>query len=111
MNNAYNNNDRLNQPANGANGAAVGFICGALIGAGVALLMAPASGVETRRRLGETARKLKHDVPEKARGLANQARSTLGAIQEGVSHGVKEGRAAFMTEKETRSVYSEREGT
>jgi len=110
MNNAY-NNDRLNQPANGVNGAAVGFICGALIGAGVALLMAPAPGAETRRRIGETARKLKNEGTETARGLANQARSTIGAIQEGVSHGVKEGRAAYMSEKDSRSVYSEREGT
>jgi gas vesicle protein len=118
MNNAY-NNERLGQPGNVVSGTAVGFICGALIGAGVALLMAPASGAETRRRLGETAQKLRREVPEKARGLANQARSTIGALQEGVSHGVKEGRAAFAagkdtrtsttyaTEKDTRPVYTE----
>ena len=64
-------NERTGQTGKGnVNGVAMGFLCGALIGAGVALLMAPASGAETRRRLGETARRLKRDVPAKARGLS-----------------------------------------
>jgi len=100
-------NERTGQPTTGS-GAAMGFICGALLGAGVALLMAPASGNETRRRLGETARRLRRDVPEKARGLANQARSTFGALQEGVRQGITEGRTTYEQQK---SVYSnEREG-
>jgi len=104
-----NNNERIGQPGNGT---AMGFICGALLGAGVALLMAPATGGETRRRLGETARRLRREVPEKARALTNQARSTLGAFQQGVTHGVNEGRSAYDREKEAaRSLYSEREGT
>ena len=100
-------NERTGQPTMGS-GAAMGFICGALLGAGVALLMAPASGNETRRRLGETARRLRRDVPEKARGLANQARSTFGALQEGVRQGITEGRTTYEQQK---AVYSnEREG-
>jgi gas vesicle protein len=83
-------------------GMGMGFLWGALVGAGLALLMAPASGTETRRKLGETARRLRHDVPEKARGLMNQARSA-------VTQGVKETRSTFDN-NETRSVYSEREG-
>jgi len=35
-----------------------GFMLGALVGAGLALLLAPASGGETRRRLGDTAKKI-----------------------------------------------------
>ncbi|TMQ49650.1 MAG: hypothetical protein E6K75_08295 [Candidatus Eisenbacteria bacterium] len=35
-----------------------GFLVGAMIGAGLALLLAPARGSETRRKVGETARKL-----------------------------------------------------
>ncbi len=34
------------------------FLIGAVCGAGLALLLAPATGGETRRKLGETARKL-----------------------------------------------------
>ena len=35
--------------------ALTAFLLGAAVGAGVALLLAPQSGEETRRRLGETA--------------------------------------------------------
>lgn len=102
-------NERTGQQI--GNGHAMGFIVGALIGAGVALLMAPATGSDTRRKLGETARRLRRDVPAKARGLANQARSSLGALQEGVNAGINEGRSVYEQQKETRSVYSsEREG-
>jgi gas vesicle protein len=101
-------NERTGQTTNMGNGAAMGFICGALLGVGVALLMAPASGSETRRKLGETARRLRREVPEKARGLANQARSTLGAVQEGVRQGIHEGRSTYDQQK---TMYSaEREG-
>src|SRR5262245_10208050 len=47
---------------NRTNDALVGFVCGAALGAGVALLLAPAKGAETRRRLGETARRLRNTV-------------------------------------------------
>jgi gas vesicle protein len=104
-------NERTGQTGNGnVNGMAMGFLCGALIGAGVALLMAPSSGAETRRRLGETARRLKRDVPNKARGLADQARSTLGAVKEGIQQGVQEGRSAFQRDQESQTIYSDRPG-
>jgi len=35
-----------------------GFLVGAMVGAGLALLLAPAPGGETRRKVGETARRL-----------------------------------------------------
>jgi hypothetical protein len=35
-----------------------GFLLGAVVGAGLALLLAPATGGETRRKLGETAKKI-----------------------------------------------------
>lgn len=39
----------------------VGLIAGAVIGAGVALLLAPQSGEDTRAALGRRARRLRHD--------------------------------------------------
>jgi len=102
-------NERTGQTT--GNGQAMGFLVGALLGAGVALLLAPATGSDTRKKIGETARRLRRDVPAKARGLANQARSTFGALQEGVNAGMNEGRSVYEQQKETRSVYSaEREG-
>ena len=35
-----------------------GFLMGAIVGAGLALLLAPAPGGETRQKLGETARRI-----------------------------------------------------
>ena len=42
-----------------------GFFVGALVGAGIALLLAPAPGGETRRKLGETARRLTNAAGER----------------------------------------------
>jgi len=36
--------------------ALTGFVMGAIVGAGIALLMAPATGTDTRRRLRQTRR-------------------------------------------------------
>ena len=40
-----------------AQGFGVGLLIGALVGAGAALLLAPASGIETRKRLRREARR------------------------------------------------------
>lgn len=42
-----------------------GLLIGTAIGAGLALLLAPASGLETRRRLGETTKQLKDGAQDK----------------------------------------------
>ncbi len=50
-------NDMMNEP--GTSGVTLaGFLVGAVVGAGLALLLAPAPGGEMRRKIGETARKL-----------------------------------------------------
>ena len=70
------------------------FGIGLLVGAAGALLLAPASGKETRKRLEE----LGHDALDKAReGMesakefaSNQARSLERAVQEGKQAYIKE---------------------
>ena len=52
----------------------VAFVCGALVGAGVALLLAPKSGRETQADLREGARRFKEGTGEKLTDL----RDTLG---------------------------------
>lgn len=47
------------------------FLVGIALGAGVALLLAPDSGLETRRRLRREARKVKRAAREKAGALAD----------------------------------------
>jgi len=63
----------------------VAFVLGALTGAAVALLMAPASGEETRRLLSEKAREGRDKAGEAARQgreLWNRQRDTIGAAFE-----------------------------
>ncbi|MGH7725691.1 MAG: YtxH domain-containing protein [Candidatus Eiseniibacteriota bacterium] len=67
--------------------ALLAFLFGAVVGAGVALLVAPASGTETRKRLGDAAKKLGHDVDEKLAhakdSIQARAGDVRGAIQAG----------------------------
>lgn len=78
--------------------AAVGFILGAVCGATLALLFAPATGTETRRRLGETARKWKTDVGERL----DTAREKMSDIRHDVKSAVDSGREAFNRSREAR---------
>ena len=71
----------------GAGSILLAFILGAVSGAAVALLYAPASGKETREYLGEKAREGKVRAAEaaaKGREVLNQGRETLTtAIERG----------------------------
>ena len=64
----------------GAGSILLAFILGAVSGAAVALLYAPASGRETREYLGERARESKEraaKAAERGREIINQGRETL----------------------------------
>jgi gas vesicle protein len=71
----------------GAGTVVVAFVLGAITGAAVALLMAPASGEETRRMLAERAREGREkagEAAEKGRELWNRQRDTLtNALERG----------------------------
>ena len=69
----------------------VAFIVGAVTGAAVALLFAPASGEETREYLGERAR----EGREKARQAMDQSRDYYSRQRENVTSAVERGREAF----------------
>lgn len=83
------------------------FLLGGLVGAGVALLLAPKSGPETRQRIKELA----EDVKEKAEGYVGQAKSRVtSAIEKGkglveekksiITTAVEAGKDAYEKEKE-----------
>ena len=64
----------------GAGSILLAFILGAVSGAAVALLYAPASGRETREYLGEKAREGReraNQAAERGREIINQGRETL----------------------------------
>jgi gas vesicle protein len=69
----------------------VAFVLGAITGAAVALLMAPASGEETRRILAEKAR----EGREKAGEAARQGRELLNRQRENLTNAFERGRDAY----------------
>jgi gas vesicle protein len=83
---------------NSAGSVLIAFGLGALAGAAIALLLAPASGEETRRKIGEKAR----EGREKAEALAREGREFLNRQRENVAAAVDRGREAFeQLRKET----------
>ena len=69
----------------------VAFVLGALTGAAVALLLAPASGEETRRLLSEKAK----EGREKATDAARQGREFLNRQRDTLSSAIERGREAY----------------
>ena len=77
----------------------VAFVIGALTGAAVALLFAPASGEETREFLGEKAREGKTKVREGRDRAAEAAERGRQAVKEGretLAHAIERGREAYQ---------------
>ena len=76
----------------GAGSVLLAFILGAVSGAAVALLYAPATGRETREFLGEKAREGReraNEASERGRQALNQGRDTL-------SNALERGREAYQ---------------
>ena len=73
------------------NGIVVGFLCGAAVGAGIALLTAPASGAVTRRRLKVTAEKVSHATRERFDQLRGRFGALRQDLKDSVAHGAEMG--------------------
>ena len=69
----------------------VSFLLGAITGAAVALLMAPTTGEEMRRMLGEKAR----EGRDKANEAARQGREFINRQRDTFSSAVERGRDAY----------------
>jgi gas vesicle protein len=69
----------------------VAFVLGALTGAAVALLVAPATGEETRRTLAEKARESRQRATEAAR----QGREFVNRHKDTISTAIERGRDAY----------------
>jgi gas vesicle protein len=68
------------------------FLLGAVTGAAVALLLAPASGDETRRKIADRAREGKYRATDAAR----QGREFINRQRETIDHAVERGRQAYQ---------------
>ena len=69
----------------------VAFVLGAVTGAAVALLMAPATGEETRRVLADKAR----EGRQRATDAARQGREFVNRQRENISSAIDRGREAY----------------
>ena len=87
----------------GAGSVMLAFLVGAVAGAAVALLYAPATGLETREFLGEKAR----EGRERATEAAAKGREAIGRGRETVANAVERGREAYQ---QARSGSPSREG-
>jgi len=94
-----NHDMQVNEESNGA-GPIIGFAIGALMGGILGVLLAPASGAKTRRRLAKAARK----VSKQTRSTLEDARDRMGDAASGLGADVKSavdaGKEAFRREAE-----------
>ena len=82
----------------------MGFALGAVVGAGLALLLAPDSGKRTRQRLASTARRWS----ENAEHTIDQARDTVADLGTDAKFAIKAGQEAFAHDRTTRESRSDR---
>jgi len=77
----------------------IAFVLGTLTGAAVALLMAPQSGEETRRKIGDKAREgadKAREVADKARDVAGQGRDLWNRQRDTIANAIERGREAYQ---------------
>ena len=80
-----NENPYLNEESRSGASGLSGFMLGAIVGAGVALLFAPATGTDTRRRLGDTAKRLGSAARDRIQEGKDRLQEGKERIQEGAS--------------------------
>ncbi len=102
MNDTSNSNGSSNTTA-----VLLGFAVGAVVGAGVALLLAPESGRKTRERLTSTAQR----VGKSAGETMDQARATMVEMGSDAKSAIKAGQEAFLKDLGTRESRSDRRMT
>jgi gas vesicle protein len=76
-------------------GTLAGFLWGALVGAGVAMLLAPRSGRETRDEIRARALRLRDRAEEAVRGVADSVTDTIGEVRGEVEGRIDAAREAF----------------
>lgn len=76
------------------------FLAGAVVGAAAGLLLAPASGAESRARVRQTANRLRGEVGTKARGAGDVIGRYTGDLKEAV----EAGRSAYRSARQKEPV-------
>ena len=90
----------------GAGSVMLAFLLGAVSGAAVALLYAPATGRDTREYLGEKAREGREratEVAEKGREVINQGREVINQGRDTLATAIERGREAYQQARSRES--------
>ncbi len=90
----------MSRDSNGGGSVMLAFVMGAVAGAAVALLFAPAAGEETREYLGKRAREGRDRAKDAARDAGDQGREFYQRQRENVTSAIERGREAFQQARE-----------
>ena len=90
----------MSRDSNGGGSVMLAFVLGAVAGAAVALLVAPAAGEETREYLGKRAREGRDRAKDAARDAGEQGREFYQRQRENVTSAIERGREAFQQARE-----------
>ena len=85
---------------NGGGSVMLAFVMGAVTGAAVALLFAPAAGEDTREYLGKRAREGRDRARDAARDATDQGREYFQRQRDTVTSAIERGREAFQQARE-----------
>jgi hypothetical protein len=83
-----NENPYINDASRSGTAGMSGFLLGAIVGAGVALLFAPATGTDTRRRVGDTVKKLGNAAKDRIQEGRDQIRDRMESGRQGFEPGL-----------------------
>lgn len=98
-------NDTMEPRGSSLTGATLmGFAVGALVGAGIALLLAPDSGKRTRERLASTAQRWSRNAGR----TMDQARDAVAELGTDAKSAIKAGQDAFQHDRAVRDSRAER---
>jgi gas vesicle protein len=75
------------------------FLLGGVVGATLALLYAPATGEQTRRRIREATDEVGGNVKEEVERLRDKAESEISRLKDRASEGVNQAKSYYETKK------------
>ncbi|MBI3753277.1 MAG: YtxH domain-containing protein [Deltaproteobacteria bacterium] len=90
----------MSENSNNTLGMMFAFLVGGLIGAGLALLYAPASGEETRRRLREQAAQKGDELKQRYEAAVDTVEEGVGKVKEIIEEKKNEVATAYQAGKE-----------
>jgi gas vesicle protein len=90
----------MSRDSDGGSSVMLAFVMGAVAGAALALLYAPAAGEETREYLGKRAREGRDRARDAARDATEQGREYYQRQRDTVTSAIERGREAFQQARE-----------